>query len=77
MMEYMEAAMQGYMEAMEKQREEVWDEANKRAKDQLGEAYISGMPPEFPSMNPHQKGEWQHEEWEAAHDHFIMSGLGY
>jgi hypothetical protein len=55
----------------------IWDEARKEAKDQLGEAAISGMPPEFIANNPYEKGTPQHEEYEAAFEHFIMTGLGY
>lgn len=56
---------------------DIWDEAKLVAKDQLGEASVSGMPPYFPSMNPHTEGSWQHQEWESAHEHWIMTGLGY
>lgn len=55
----------------------VWDEAKAVAKGQLGDAAIDGMPSSFPSMNPYDEGCWQHEEYEAAHEHYIMTGLGY
>lgn len=57
--------------------DEIRDEAKREAKDQLGEAAISGMPPEFVANNPHTKGTPEHEEYEAAFEHFIMTGLGY
>lgn len=76
-MEYMEAKMQDQYEGAEQEREAIWDEVRRLAKDQIGESAISGMPPDFPSNNPHSAGTWRHEEWEAAHEHYIMTGLGY
>lgn len=58
-------------------RDTVWEEARTVAKGQLGDAALSGMPPDFPSLNPYPKNDWRHEEWEAAHEHYIMTGLGY
>jgi hypothetical protein len=56
----------------------IWDEAKAIAKDQLGEAALGGTyDSDFPSMNPYAKGTLRHEEYEAAHEHFIMTGLGY
>lgn len=55
----------------------IWDDARVVAKEQLGEAAISGMPPDFPSLNPYEKDDWRHDEWESAHEHYIMTGLGY
>lgn len=55
----------------------IWDEARREAKDQFGEASISGMPPEFIANNPHINGTPQHDEYEAAFEHFIMTALGY
>lgn len=57
--------------------DEIWEEARREAKDQLGEAFISGMPPEFVANNPYRKGSEEHDEYEAAFEHFIMTGLGY
>lgn len=57
--------------------DKIWEEARKEAKDQLGEAYISGMPSEFIAKNPYTKGTEEHDEYEAAFEHFIMTGLGY
>lgn len=57
--------------------DEIWDDARREAKEQLGEAAISGMPPEFVANNPHSRGTPAHEEYEAAFEHFIMTGLGY
>lgn len=64
---------------MDKQEEvdEIWDNAGKIAKDQIVEAMFTSMPDDFPSMNPYAKEDWRHEEWEAAHEHYIMTGLGY
>lgn len=56
--------------------DEIWEAACREAKDQMGEASISGMPPEFVANNPHGKGTPEHEEYEAAFEHFIMTGLG-
>lgn len=76
-MEYMEAKMQDQYEGAEIERQAIWDAARAVAKDQIGEAAMSGMPKDFPSMNPHVSGTWMHEEWESAHEHYIMTGLGY
>lgn len=76
-MEYMENAMQGYLDNMERQREDVWDSAKEAAKDHLFTATSNAelLPKE--NGNPHQNGTWEHEEWEAAYEHYIMTGLGY
>lgn len=57
--------------------DEIWEAARREAKDQLGEASISGMPTAFVANNPHDRGTAEHEEYEAAFEHFIMTGLGY
>lgn len=57
--------------------DDIWDAARKVAKDQIAEAMFTSMPDDFPSMNPYDKGDWRHDEWEAAHEHYIMTGLGY
>lgn len=57
--------------------DEAWDAARVDARDQLGEAAISGLPPEFIANNPYPKGTPPHDEYEAAFEHFIMTGLGY
>lgn len=55
----------------------IWEAARLIAKDQLGESALSGMDGGFPSTNPYEIGSLKHEEHEAAHEHYIMTGLGY
>lgn len=76
-MEYMESAMQSYMEAMELQRQEVWDEAKEKAREHLFNANMNSELLPEKNGNPHDEGTWQHTEWEASYEHHIMSGLGY
>lgn len=55
----------------------IWDAAKREAKRHLGEAAISGLPPEFITNNQHTVGSVEYEEYEAAFEHYIMTGLGY
>lgn len=55
----------------------IWDAARRDAKDKLGEAAISGMPAEFVPTSPYKQGTPEDEEYDAAFEHFIMTGLGY
>jgi len=57
--------------------DDIWDSARCEAEGQLGKAAISGLPPEFIANNPYAIGTPESEEYEAAFEHFIMSGLGY
>ena len=57
--------------------DDIWDSARGEAESQLGKAAISGLPPEFIANNPYAIGTPEAEEYEAAFEHFIMSGLGY
>lgn len=76
-MEYMEARMQDHFEAMERQRQDVWDEAKLKAVYHLFKAQMnSELLPEI-NENPYDEGTWQHTEYEASYEHTIMSVLGY
>ncbi len=77
MSEHMESAMESYFENMERQRQDVWDEAKEQARNHLFEANMNSelLPKE--NGNPYDYGTWQNTEWEASYEHYIMSGLGY
>lgn len=76
-MEHMDSAMQGYFEATERQRQDVWDEAKERARDHLFNAQMNSELLPEKNDNPYDEGTWQHTEYEASYEHYIMSGLGY
>ncbi len=77
MMEYMENAMQSWFEAMEHQREAVWDEAKEKACEHLFNAQMNSELLPEDNENPYAEGEWQYDEYEASYEHYVMSGLGY
>lgn len=76
-MEYMEARMQDHFDGMSASQQAVWEEAREQAK---GHLFVSTSNAELlpeKNGNPYLNGSWMYDEWEAAYEHYIMTGLGY
>lgn len=76
-MEYMESAMEDRFEKMERHRDDIWAEAGLVAEKHLKDANRNSELLPEKNDNPYPVGVWQFEEWEAAYEHYVMTGLGY
>lgn len=76
-MEHMEARMQDHFDGMSANQSYVWKEARDKAREHLFNATANAelLPEE--NGNPYLIGCWMYDEWEAAYEHYIMTGLGY
>ena len=55
----------------------VWDKARADATTAVGQHFIGGAEGLIEPNNPYPPGSAEAEEYEAAFEHFVMSGLGY